>query len=194
MERTVVFIDAGFTDKVANNLGIRFDFDKLARHAADGGRLIRTFYYYCSPYKSRQPTPEEETRYASHQRFIGFLQTLDRFELRQGRLAYRGQDSNTGQPILEQKGIDVMLALDLVRIANSHQIQKAVLLTSDSDFVPAIRMAKDEGMEVILYYEPGHVHADMLQCCDVAKPIDGHFIEHTRRPAITVPPRREEPA
>ena len=181
MERTVVFMDAGFIDKVANNFGIRFDFAKLIQHAADGGRLVRAFYYYCTPFKSPVPTPDEEVRYSNHQRFIDHLRKLDRLELRPGRLAFRGHDGSSGAPIFEQKGVDVMLAVDLVRMAASHQFQKAVLLTSDGDFVPAIRAAKDLGLEVILFYEAGHVHPDLLQAADVARPVDGHFIESTRR-------------
>jgi uncharacterized LabA/DUF88 family protein len=196
LERTAVFIDAGFVDKVALHHDIRFDYTKLASVAAGDGKLIRAFYYFCMPYRSGTPTPDEERRYHAYQQFMHFLTRLDRFELRQGHLAYRGVDVTTNEPIFEQKGVDVMLALDLVRMASSHQFQRAVLLTSDSDFVPAIKMAKDQGLEVILYYEPGYAHPELLHCCDVAKPIDGAFIAATHRtaPRISSPPHDEKPA
>jgi uncharacterized LabA/DUF88 family protein len=183
MERIAVFIDAGFVDKVANAFGIRFDYGKLAKHVASDGKLIRAFFYFCRPYRSSPPTTDENERYNKHQQFISRLQQMDRFELREGRLHYRGKDQQTGRPIFEQKRVDVMMALDLVRVARSNQFQRAILLTGDSDFVPAINMAKDEGLEVVLYYQRGSAHEDLVQCCDVAHAIEQSLIDATRLPA-----------
>ena len=106
MDRTVVFLDAGFLDKVADQQRVRFDYQRLPQVAASGGKLIRSYYYYCMPYQGSPPTGEESTRYKAFQGFIHMLGRLDRFELRPGRLAPRGKDA-AGNPLFEQKGVDI---------------------------------------------------------------------------------------
>jgi len=141
-----------------------------------GDKLVRTFFYYCMPYQGDPPSPDDARRYSAYQKFISFLGKLNRFELRQGRLAFRGTDA-AGERLFEQKGVDVMLAIDLFRMATSRQIQKAVLVTGDSDFVPAIKLAKDEGMEVVLYYDGAKFSRDLIECCDVSVPIEKALID-----------------
>ncbi|WGM90648.1 MAG: NYN domain-containing protein [Candidatus Bathyarchaeum tardum] len=48
-------------------------------------------------------------------------------------------------------------------------MDKAVLITGDSDFVPAVNVAKEEGIVTILYYSKKrvlYVHNELLECCD----------------------------
>lgn len=49
-------------------------------------------------------------------------------------------------------------------------IQRAVLVSGDSDFVPAVKAAKDAGVLTIVYYSRGapdvYAHDDLLDCCD----------------------------
>ena len=61
-----------------------------------------------------------------------------------------------------QKGIDTLLSIDLVELASTGQISKAVLLTGDSDFAPAARRARDKGVVVDLFYSPAtYVHSEL---------------------------------
>ena len=76
MDRTVVFLDAGFLDKVADQHRVRFDYQRLPQVAASGGKLIRSYYYYCMPYQGSPPTGEESTRYKAFQGFIHMLGRL----------------------------------------------------------------------------------------------------------------------
>lgn len=55
----------------------------------------------------------------------------------------------------EQKGVDISLAVDLVLFATKRQITRAALITGDSDFLPAIRAAKNEGVLIHLYHGRG---------------------------------------
>ena len=126
----------------------RVSFETLAATLAHQDELLRTYYYHCLPYKSPSPTPEEAERFARKQRFFHALSRLDRFEVREGKLALRGWDRTTGKPILEQKRVDIKLAVDLVLLATKHQITRAVIVTGDSDFLPAIQAAKDEGVVI----------------------------------------------
>jgi hypothetical protein len=68
------------------------------------------------PYQSNPPTPEEQKRYAGRHRFITRLSLLPRFEVRLGRLVYRGVDE-TGEPIFQQKRVDCMIGVDMAILA-----------------------------------------------------------------------------
>jgi len=70
-------------------------------------------------------------------------------------------------PPFEQKGVDVLLSVDLVKLSSSNKIDKAVLVSGDSDFVPAVRASKDAGVMVELFYSKGqNISNELYQICD----------------------------
>jgi uncharacterized LabA/DUF88 family protein len=153
MERSAVFIDGGYLsyvllDEFDNK---KIDFEKLSKKIADGDNLLRTYYYNCEPWQSSPPTPEESRKFAGAQRFYSALRNLPNFEVRLGRLAYRGIRDD-GSPILDQKGVDIHLAVDLLRLSYNKAITKAYLITNDSDFIPAIKDSKDSGVQIVLVH------------------------------------------
>ena len=111
------------------------------------------------PYQSDPPTEEERERYSKAYKFLFTLRRLPRFEVRLGKLSRIG-----GQFV--QKRVDILLAVDLVRMSWDKQIGTAVLLTGDSDFVPAVQAAKDAGVLAQLYYSKDAVHDELLDTCD----------------------------
>lgn len=114
---------------------------------------------------SASPTDEEKIKKSNFDKFIFALQRQPRFQVRLGRLAKRYLPD--GKIEFEQKKVDILLAVELVQLSVQHQIQRAVLLASDSDFVPAIQIARDAGTIVELYYHiPPKPHDDLLQACD----------------------------
>jgi len=108
-------------------------------------------------------------------RFIHRLQCNPRFEVRLGRLA-KTYDAQ-GRPTFVQKGVDVRLAVDLVRMSSTRQIEYAYLLTGDSDLVPAVQAAKDEGVVVALYYKVGTAHDQLLQTVDESYMLSAGFFD-----------------
>lgn len=155
MGRAAIFIDGGYLDYVFKDLGLpRVNFDKFAQLLAGPDDLLRTYYYHCLPYQSDKPTEEEAERFAAKQRFFHALSRLDRFQVREGKLAFRGTNQE-GKPIFQQKGVDISLAVDLVLLASKQQITRAVVVTGDSDFMPALKAAKNEGVLIHLYHGSG---------------------------------------
>lgn len=71
-------------------------------------------------------------------------------------------------PGISQKGVDLRIGLDIARLALREMVRAIVVVTGDSDLVPAFKFARREGLRV--YLETlGHgvrrelkAHADMV--------------------------------
>jgi uncharacterized LabA/DUF88 family protein len=50
----------------------------------------------------------------------------------------------------KQKGVDMRLGLDVASLAFKKQVDQIVLVAADADFVPAAKLARREGMDVVL--------------------------------------------
>jgi uncharacterized LabA/DUF88 family protein len=115
------------------------------------------------------------------------LAVLDSVALRSGELSFDGwlikpvsvdQMLKTGralaaadfEPDLKQKHVDMKIGLDIAWLASKNIVERIVLVTADSDFVPAMKFARREGVQVVLV-TMGHtlvkrelkVHADELR-------------------------------
>ena len=51
---------------------------------------------------------------------------------------------------LRQKGVDMRIGLDIASMTLKRQVDTIVLVTGDSDFVPAAKLARREGVEFLL--------------------------------------------
>jgi len=175
LDRAAVLIDGGYLAKL---LELDFsrpkvDFYKFSENVCEGYERLRTYYYTCMPYQSNPPTDEERRRYSAMDKFTYTLQKLPRFEVRLGKLGWAGSE-------LVQKRVDILFAVDLVRLSWGRQIGKAILVTGDSDFVPAVLAAKDAGVLVQLYYSPNSVHDELLSAVDESFMITTDLIERAK--------------
>ena len=115
MNRCAIFIDGAYLEFVLKEEFGRppIDFAALSSRIAGPRELLRTYFYDCLPYQSARPTAEERERFARRRRFHHALNLIPRFEVRLGKLAFRG--TQDGRPIFEQKRVDILLGVDLVR-------------------------------------------------------------------------------
>ena len=154
-----VFIDGGYLEALQKHeFDVRLDVKKLVDEiqdhveeaSADKVELLRAYYYHCRPYRSDPPTPDEMDRYSNSRRFEDALRYLPRFEVRLGHLRMSGVDES-GVPIFEQKQVDLLLGLDMA-LAGGQEPGAAhrAWLPGDGDFVPAVRVLKNEGIIVWL--------------------------------------------
>ncbi len=181
MSRIAIFIDGAYLDFLLReefNLA-KIDYSRLIVELAGGHDLLRAYYYNCLPYQSNPPTADESLRFGKKQSFYTTLNRLSRFEVRLGKLAYRGIDRQSGKQIFEQKRVDIMLGVDLVLLSAKHQITHAALLAGDSDFLPAIAAAKNEGVLIHLFH--GHrPHSELWDAADERTLIDQTLIDKIR--------------
>ncbi|SMC17334.1 TIGR00288 family protein [Desulfacinum hydrothermale DSM 13146] len=96
-----------------------------------------------------------------------FIDNQESFEVRLGRLEKRGSSFN-------QKMVDVLLSIDRVELSAKERIDTAILVAGDSDFVPAVQKAKNNGTRVILACssDRNEYHLELWKTADIRIPID----------------------
>ncbi|MBI4229989.1 MAG: NYN domain-containing protein [Planctomycetes bacterium] len=184
MSRTAVFIDGAYLDHILRDdcAGFRLDYAHFSDRLAEGKETLRTYYYNCLPYQSNPPTAEERERFGKAQRFTQRLSRLPRYEVRLGALQYKGVERESGRKIFVQKRVDILLGVDLVLLAAKHQIIDAALVAGDSDFLPAVKAAKDEGVSVRLYHgRTSPPHNELWEAADERTLITLAFLEGLAR-------------
>lgn len=73
---------------------------------------------------------------------------------------------------IDQKGVDMKIGLDIASLAYKHQVNQIVLISGDSDFVSAAKLARREGIDFILDPLGAPIkndlfeHIDGLRSCD----------------------------
>lgn len=67
---------------------------------------------------------------------------------------------------LRQKGVDMRIAIDIASLTLKKQASTIVLVSGDSDFVPAAKLARREGMEFILDPLWQNINDDLFEHID----------------------------
>ncbi len=78
------------------------------------------------------------------------LKTEPQKELLNGKLAVGHLSDADFTPALRQKGVDMRIGLDIASITLKRQANVIILVSGDSDFVPAAKLARREGVRFIL--------------------------------------------
>lgn len=71
-------------------------------------------------------------------------------ELMAGELKVSDIQGSDIYPDIRQKGVDMRLGLDMATIAYKKQADRLVLVANDADYVPAVKLARKEGIKVVL--------------------------------------------
>lgn len=97
--------------------------------------------YYVGEIKKYSGNKKSETLYANQQSLFLNLRKQD-IKIKLGYLLM-----SDGK--FHEKGVDVQIAVDIVRGSIKNEYNKFYIISSDTDLLPAIQTAKDEGKEVI---------------------------------------------
>ncbi len=65
-----------------------------------------------------------------------------------------------------QKGVDMRLGLDIASMAYKRQVDQIVLVAADADFLPVAKMARREGLDVVLDPMHGQASPDLIEHVD----------------------------
>jgi uncharacterized LabA/DUF88 family protein len=77
-------------------------------------------------------------------------------------------------PNIQQKGVDMRLGLDIAALTLKAQVDVIVLVTGDSDFVPAMKFARREGAQVFLVSCGHALRPDMREHSDLLLELESH--------------------
>lgn len=70
-------------------------------------------------------------------------------------------------PNIQQKGVDMRIGLDIAALTLKKIVDVIVLVTGDSDFIPAVKFARTEGCQVFLVNLNHSVRDDLLHHTDL---------------------------
>ena len=166
MDKVAIFIDNAYFKRVLHAFSAHgLAYDKFSRWLCSrtNSELYRTYIYDCMPYQRSPPTAEEKERFSRMDKYIYSLRKQSRTEVRLGRLI-RLPDGK-----FKQKGVDILLTIDLLKHSLRRDAQKAVLVACDSDFVPVVKEARNEGTIVIACFSRAAgcgIHDELHSTCD----------------------------
>jgi len=155
-DRVAIFIDGSNLYHALRSNFRRYDlnFAEFASKLCGSRRLFRTYYYNVLQDQTQRPDG-----YRDQQEFLDNLRKTPYLELRLG-------STKLAQGIPVEKGIDIMLATDLLYFAWNDAYDVAILVSGDSDFAYALQSVKNMGKYVeIAYFESG-VSNDLLNVAD----------------------------
>ncbi|MFC1994454.1 NYN domain-containing protein, partial [Chloroflexota bacterium] len=144
--RVAIFIDGSNLYHALRNNYRRHDlnFTEFARKLCGPRRLLRTYYYNVLQDAAQHPDGHKEQN-----EFLDTLRKTPYLEVRLG-------STKLAQGVPVEKGIDIMLATDLLYFAWNNFYDVAVLVSGDSDFAYALQTVKNMGKHVeVAYFESG---------------------------------------
>ena len=145
------------------------------------GELIRAYFY-------DGLVLAEDKEYSDRKKYFDRLRRFDFCEVRLGRLI-RLKDGS-----LRQKGVDVLMALDMVSKAKDDHFDIAVVLANDDDFVDMVQAVRDSGKRVCGAYIGRKASRRLLDVFDRRKDLTKEILEpymlneDWKRLVSTVPP------
>ncbi len=150
MARAFVFIDGNnfyfrLKDITAQMKGpfalLDFQYTKFAESLVRPDQLAQT-RYYIGALRRQRGNEKSEKMYADQQRLLGRLQ-------QQKVSVVLGQLIQHPDKTFHEKGVDVRLAVEMIRFARADEYDVAYLLSSDTDLVPAVEEVKTFGKKVV---------------------------------------------
>ena len=145
-ERVAIYIDGSNTYNRLTTLGVpskihRFDFSSFAAHLA-GERSLISKRYYVGVVKNFDNSAQGEERSKKQQKFPELRATG--FDVKLGTIMYDGSQ-------IREKGVDVKLSVDLVVGAADNLHDAAIVISSDTDLIPAIKYALNGKRKSVKY-------------------------------------------
>lgn len=79
---------------------------------------------------------------------------------------------------MQQKGVDMRIGIDIASLAFKRQIDKLILISGDSDFVPAAKLARREGIDFVLDSLGLQIRPSLSLHIDGRRTCDNEYLNH----------------
>jgi len=176
LSRVMIFIDGGYLRKRVSEISDgQINFQKLAeiltsstQRVGSKSQLIRAYYYDAMPslkHLEKSSFPEDDAGIifdeqskigVQQQEFLEKIRMIDLFDVRLGELVW------TGVGKYRQKGVDSLIAIDMITKAYEDQYDEAVLVAGDADFLEIVKAVKTVGPRVTGAYFENNIRDDLL--------------------------------
>ena len=165
--RVAIFIDGSNLYHALRSNFDRHDlnFAEFANRLCGSRRLFRTYYY-----NVLQESGQRANGHREQQDFLSALRETPYLEVRLG-------GTKLSQGVTVEKGVDVMLATDLLHFAWNNLYDVAVLVSGDSDFAYALQAVKDMGKHIEVAYFENNISRDLLDIADNRHLLDQKFFK-----------------
>jgi hypothetical protein len=172
--------------------GVTSFLERLKAHEALAGKTLHRVYWYDAPplnVSVIRPLRGGRVNFGAtplaraNRVLFNELGSLPHVSVRRGDLAFRGwrvrqeRLSERGpiitvsahdlEPNIHQKGVDMRIGLDIAALTMKAHANVIVLVTADSDFVPAMKFARREGAQLYLVTFGHSVRTEMLEHSDL---------------------------
>ncbi|MCA1467222.1 NYN domain-containing protein [Bradyrhizobium sp. IC3195] len=170
-----LFVDGGFLESLIPKAAKFYDrlisidevkFDRIA------GPFQRTFYY------DALPVPKPDQDQAGYEEILKRKQNLfarinatpymhTREGITRNRLASRAR---------QQKGVDILLAIDVFKHASLRNMSEAHVMTTDLDFFPLFEALRDTPVSVHLHCFCDETSDELMALADVVRPVTAYSV------------------
>ncbi|MGB3402564.1 MAG: NYN domain-containing protein [Microcoleaceae cyanobacterium] len=162
-----LFIDGGCLQQLISDVsetyfgGQQIDFD----YSLFAQQFNKVFYYDAlPPRKNNESDEEHEKRVNEKIDFFNHLRSINGYHVYEG-VSRRRRKS------VEQKEVDILIAVDLLTHTFRRNMHQVAFLTSDLDFRPLIEAIVREGMYIHLWYRKGKTNKELIYAADSRKPL-----------------------
>jgi uncharacterized LabA/DUF88 family protein len=181
MSRVSVLIDGGHLRVLVRKAGREYNPDYIAQIAhscvAEDETLLRILYYDCAPYNGKVKLPVSGKYYEFNgtDTWLKTLAAKKLFAVRRGVLKFRGYKPKRipiasepltdadFKPDFEQKGVDMRIGLDIANQAARGSVDRIILISGDTDCLPAMKQARIQGLQVVLIsFEKQNIAPELL--------------------------------
>ncbi len=178
--RVAIFIDGSNLYHALRDNCSRVDlnFTDFTSKLCAGRPLFRTYYYNVLQDPNQRPEGFRE-----QQEFLDVLKKTPYLEVRLG-----GMKLSQGVPV--EKGIDIMLATDMLHFAWNNLYDVGILVSGDGDFAYALQAAKNMGKHVEVAYFESNISKSMLDVADNRHLLNQEFFKGLWRAGMKRRPRR----
>lgn len=158
MKKTILLIDAGYLLIVLREEGTSYNANMIAQIAkdccvADEEELHKILYYDCDSF---DPIDKKTGK-----PFFYLLKHKNGAEL-----------VKKSKPKFRQKGVDMRIGLDMAHLAHQGKIDRIILITADTDFIPAMKYVRKANIQVVIAkLGERHLTPDLTMHTDFIRPI-----------------------
>lgn len=176
LERTMAFIDGAYLRSLCKKLfgHDKIDFMKIGSKLREAFQIclmsqfqidLVRIYYYDAIVEATHPNYNDQKKY------FDLIYEAPLFSVRLGSIV----ESSKGG--FRQKGVDILMATDILTKAYRNQYDVGIFLMGDRDFVPLIEAVNDAGKKTICVYYPPNTSDELLKTFDMSMGLGKSEIE-----------------